>query len=117
MSSGLLILSTYVPSMPPLLTLPLFMVCNDSSVCVAMVIGSQPWYSLISLSEPGDDEYECFRHFSKLIDHSKLTNVGTCIGEATPSYACSNCRILAGQRDNAFAAMAGVAFDIAVVTA
>ncbi|GKD40001.1 hypothetical protein Tco_1260208 [Tanacetum coccineum] len=38
--SDLLILSDYAPSMLPLLSLPLSMACDDSDVCVTMVIGS-----------------------------------------------------------------------------
>ncbi|GKA47942.1 hypothetical protein Tco_0740900 [Tanacetum coccineum] len=36
--SSLLILLAYVPSMPPLLSMPLSMACDDSDGCVAMVI-------------------------------------------------------------------------------
>ncbi|GJZ05396.1 hypothetical protein Tco_0538671 [Tanacetum coccineum] len=36
--SDLLILSDYAPSMPPLLSLPLSMACDDSDGCVTMVI-------------------------------------------------------------------------------
>nr|GEV14581.1 RNA-directed DNA polymerase, eukaryota, reverse transcriptase zinc-binding domain protein [Tanacetum cinerariifolium] len=36
--SGLLILSAYAPSMPPLLSLPLSMACDDSDKCVTMVL-------------------------------------------------------------------------------
>nr|GEW78280.1 hypothetical protein [Tanacetum cinerariifolium] len=62
----------------------------------------------------GDDENECFRYFSEPDDHSKVKNVGTCIGQASLSYACSHSRILAWQHDSTFAAMVGIAFNIGV---
>ncbi|GKD44833.1 origin recognition complex subunit 3, partial [Tanacetum coccineum] len=40
--SDLLIILAYAPSMPPLLSLPLFMACDDSDGCVTMAFKSCP---------------------------------------------------------------------------
>nr|GEW05286.1 retrovirus-related Pol polyprotein from transposon TNT 1-94 [Tanacetum cinerariifolium] len=61
--------------------------------------------------EDGDDENECFRHFSEPDDHLKVKNVSTCIGEAALSCACSHSCILAWQHDSAFASMVAIAFN------
>nr|GEX16716.1 hypothetical protein [Tanacetum cinerariifolium] len=59
--SSLLILSAYASSMPPVLSLPLYMACDDSDGCVTTMIGS----SLYLISDPKDlilvDEFEAVR--------------------------------------------------------
>ncbi|GJT96279.1 hypothetical protein Tco_1091797 [Tanacetum coccineum] len=96
---------------PRLMVVSIVIGCDDFKCvqkrCDCPLLGVATYYS--------DNEYECFRHFFEPDDHLKVTNVGTCIGEAALSYACSHSRILAWQRNSTFAAMVGVAFDITIV--
>ncbi|GJW40831.1 hypothetical protein Tco_0066676 [Tanacetum coccineum] len=93
MSSGLLILSAYAPSMPPLLSLPVFMVCGNNDV------GSETEEGLckeLQFSLVGNSKLNVvyllnrrLKHFVSLLEEFKFEGDNTPIVIQPPCYSAS----------------------------